>query len=84
MFLVKEYISNLQCDLNLLDKLARKDYHEVIDAADLYPPHISLADIHMGIKQGKYYQGTFRASRDNFLEGSVTLEKFDNPVLCCL
>lgn len=78
--LVKDYVNNLQCDLNVLDKLARKDFHDVVDADNLYPPHISMIDIHSGIKDGKYYQGTFHASKDNYLEGSIILEKFDEPV----
>lgn len=79
-FLVKDYITNLDCNENILDKLAKKDFTHVTDAENFYPPHLTLPEIHKGIKIGKFRQGTFRASRDNFLEGSILLEGYDDPV----
>lgn len=32
------------------------------------------------IKTGKLYQGTFRASRENYLEGYVNVDGLDDPV----
>lgn len=73
-------MTNLDCDVNILDKLSKKDFSDVVDAQDFYPPHLTLKDIHVGIKTGKLSQGSFRASRDNFLEGSINLENYDDPV----
>lgn len=78
--IVKDYIANLKCDVNILDKLSRKDFHEIVDAADFYPPHLTTRELHYKIKRGTFYQGTFRASRDNFLEGSIMVESFTEAV----
>lgn len=40
----------------------------------IFPPHLTPAQIHQGIKSGKLMQGTFFASNDNFLEGNVFVE----------
>lgn len=45
-----------------------------------YPSHVSPVDVKRGLATGKYLQGSFRASRDNYLEGDVMAEGQDNPV----
>lgn len=37
----------------------------------LFPEHLPLSKIQAGIKNGSFLQGTFRASRDNYLEATV-------------
>lgn len=37
----------------------------------LFPEHLPLSTIQAGIKNGSFLQGTFRASRDNYLEATV-------------
>ena len=47
----------------------------------LYPEHLPPAQILSGIKSGKLLQGTFYASRENFLEGSVSVEGQEQSIL---
>ncbi|NXD73405.1 RRP44 exonuclease, partial [Eolophus roseicapillus] len=37
----------------------------------IFPEHIPLSKLQQGIKSGHYLQGTYRASRDNYLEATV-------------
>ena len=90
MFLVTDYVSNMENNSLLLDKLSRKDYHSQNEGKDIFPPHLSTAELLLGVKEGKLHQGTFRASRDNFLEGFVNCEEFKDSVslflvlsVCC-
>ena len=39
----------------------------------VFPEHIALSAIQKGVKAGTYLQGTFFASRENYLEGNVTV-----------
>lgn len=39
----------------------------------LFPEHLPLSTIQAGIKKGSFLQGTFRASRDNYLEATVSV-----------
>lgn len=77
---VEEYVKSLTETPYLLDKLCIKDYLNESEKAPVYPPHYSLVQIHEGIKNGKFYQGSFIASRENFLEGSVNVECFEKFV----
>lgn len=73
-------MKNLKDGQLLEDKLAKRDYHEVVDSKDLFPNHLPYSEIHGKIQEKKLYQGVFRASRENFLEGFVNVESFDDPV----
>lgn len=72
---------NLKENVNLIDKLSRRNFaSETGNKEPLFPLHLSPAEIHDGIKNGKLYQGSFLASRDNFLEAQVNIEGRDKPV----
>ncbi|GAB6030282.1 hypothetical protein CHUAL_005957 [Chamberlinius hualienensis] len=82
-FTVSEYVESLKDFPDLLEKLAL--CHEKNAAADSlkkevnFPDHLALSVMHSGLKSGKFLQGTFQASRENFLEGFVNVpgrEKF--------
>lgn len=79
-FLVEEYVKHLEDGELLADKLAKQDFDAVVDAKNLFPNHLPFSEIHARIQQKSLYQGTFKASRDNFLEGYVNVESFDDPV----
>lgn len=64
----------------LIDKLARKESNEIIDAKELFPNHLTFSEIHVKIRDKKLFQGVFRASQENFLEGFVNVENFDEAV----
>lgn len=77
---VRDYIKSLTETPYLQDKLCLKEYGSEHNSNPLCPPHLTLVQIHDGIKNGKLYQGSFSASRENFLEGSVNSECFEKAV----
>jgi exosome complex exonuclease DIS3/RRP44 len=80
---VREYISTLDNHQNLLDKLSHKSYDTDAQGKNrepLFPAHLSAEQVHLGIKSGKLFQGVFYASRDNFLEGTVSVDGQEKPV----
>lgn len=81
---MEDYVKSLENGTLLLDKLCKRSYGtdgaaEPQDA--LFPCHLTPIQIHDGIKAGKLLQGTFYASRENFLEGSVNSESMDKSVI---
>lgn len=47
---------------------------EITSGKVLFPEHLPLSRIQAGIKSGSFLQGTFRASRDNYLEATVFVQ----------
>lgn len=77
---VRDYVKSLTETPHLQDKLSLKEYGSEQISNPLFPPHLTLVQIHDGIKNSKLYQGSFLASRENFLEGSVNVEFFEKFV----
>jgi exosome complex exonuclease DIS3/RRP44 len=77
---VRDYVKSLSETPFLQDKLSLKEYGSEHNNNPLFPPHLTLVHIHDGIKNGKLYQGSFAASRENFLEGNVNVECFEKSV----
>lgn len=48
--------------------------NEITSSKVLFPEHLPLSKIQAGIKSGSFLQGTFRASRDNYLEATVFVQ----------
>nr|DBA33043.1 TPA: hypothetical protein GDO54_000778 [Pyxicephalus adspersus] len=69
----EEYIKSLFSNPELVDRLANisDEQNEVESGKLIFLEHLPLSKLQQGIKSGIYLQGTFRASRDNFLEGTV-------------
>uniref|UniRef100_A0A8C3ANB8 Exosome complex exonuclease RRP44 n=1 Tax=Cyclopterus lumpus TaxID=8103 RepID=A0A8C3ANB8_CYCLU len=65
----EEYIKSLIGNPELVDRLALSNDDKV-----LFPEHLPLSRIQAGIKSGTFLQGTFRASRDNYLEATVFVQ----------
>lgn len=80
IFLVSEYVKNLKNSSILEDKLSRKEFHIDSNTKDVFPPHLTTVELFTGIKDGRLHQGTFKASRDNFLEGFVAVESYSDLV----
>lgn len=80
LLLVSEYVKHLKNSSILEDKLSRKEFHIDSNTKDVFPPHLTNVELLTGIKSGNLHQGTYRASRDNFLEGFVNVDTFDEPV----
>lgn len=71
---MEQYVKGLNNE-TLTDKLSNRNIMiEEISKEPIFPPHLTPAQIHLGIKSGKLMQGTFFASNDNFLEGNVFVE----------
>lgn len=47
---------------------------------ELFPEHLPLSEIQRGIKTGRYLQGNFLASRENYLEANVSVENQEKMV----
>lgn len=77
---VDEYVKSLTEHPLLQDKLKHKTYEVESSKNALFPPHLSPAEIHEGIKSGALLQGSFMASRENYLEGSVNVEGIEKFV----
>ncbi|XP_029458877.1 exosome complex exonuclease RRP44 [Rhinatrema bivittatum] len=69
----EEYIKSLVANPELVDRLAcvSDEQNEIENARLIFSEHIPLSKLQQGIKSGAYLQGTFRASRDNYLEATV-------------
>uniref|UniRef100_A0A672GXR6 Exosome complex exonuclease RRP44 n=1 Tax=Salarias fasciatus TaxID=181472 RepID=A0A672GXR6_SALFA len=72
----EEYIKSLIANPELVDRLAlsNDEKNEITSSKLLYPEHLPLSRIQAGIKSGSFLQGTFRASRDNYLEATVFVQ----------
>lgn len=77
---VGEYVRALDKYPSLQDKLSQKGFSSQNNKAAIFPPHLTLNEIHEGIKQGKLMQGSFQASRENYLEGFVNVEGMEKSV----
>ncbi|XP_018364763.1 PREDICTED: exosome complex exonuclease RRP44 [Trachymyrmex cornetzi] len=77
---MEDYIASLENASFLLDKLSKRSYSSDIQGPELFPCHLSPTEVHSGISSGKLLQGTFLASRENFLEGNVNVEGREKPI----
>ncbi|NWX39904.1 RRP44 exonuclease, partial [Steatornis caripensis] len=69
----EEYVKSLIANPDLVDRLAcvSDEGKEIESGKIIFPEHIPLSKLQQGIKSGIYLQGTYRASRDNYLEATV-------------
>ncbi|XP_074531123.1 exosome complex exonuclease RRP44 [Halichoeres trimaculatus] len=76
VFKCEEYIKSLIANPELVDRLAlsNDDKNDITSSKVLFPEHFPLSRIQAGIKSGSFLQGTFRASRDNYLEATVFVQ----------
>lgn len=77
---VEEYVRNLVEYPQLADKLSQKNCDFSGKEQNLYPAHWSNGQIHDGIKSKEVLQGSFFASRENYLEGFVKVDGRENSV----
>uniref|UniRef100_A0A1B6DID1 PIN domain-containing protein n=1 Tax=Clastoptera arizonana TaxID=38151 RepID=A0A1B6DID1_9HEMI len=76
----EDYVRSLKNAPMLEDKLSARNFSSEGKTA-LFPTHLTPVQIHEGIKAGKVLQGSFQASRENFLEGFVNVEGYEKPIL---
>lgn len=77
---VGDYVRTLDKYPTLQDKLSLKGFSTQDNKAAIFPPHLTVNEIHEGIKSGKLLQGSFAASRENYLEGFVNVEGMEKSV----
>ena len=82
-FTALEYAKSLTDHPSLVDRLANQE--QDMDNAQkrektLFPEHLPLSAIQTGLKSGKYHQGTFQGSRQNYLEGHVNVASMEKWV----
>ncbi|ETE62138.1 Exosome complex exonuclease RRP44, partial [Ophiophagus hannah] len=75
----EEYVKSLTGHPELMDRLAclNDEENEMESSKIIFPEHLPLSKLQQGIKSGFYLQGTFRASRDNYLEATVWIHGND-------
>ncbi|CAH1267033.1 DIS3 [Branchiostoma lanceolatum] len=78
-YTVHQYVKSLTGNPELVDRLAQVDMGESTDSdikneatgRVLFPEHLPLSQLQTGIKSGRFLQGSFMASRENYLEANV-------------
>ena len=86
-YTIFDYAKSLTDHPSLVDRLARTSSKEgeghstTSKGKILFPEHLPLSTIQTGIKAGKYLQGAFQGSRENYLEGFVNVDSLDKFVL---
>jgi len=73
-YTVFEYAEALVDCPGIVDKLSKNSEIPSEKSQIIFPEHLSLSKVLAGIKSKKYFQGTFQASRENYLEGSISVE----------
>ncbi|XP_035719355.1 exosome complex exonuclease RRP44-like isoform X1 [Vespa mandarinia] len=81
VFSMEEYVRSLENSSFLLDKLSKKNFIFETEGQEFFPCHLSPSELHYGIKNGKFFQGTFSVSKENFLEGSVNVDGIEKLIL---
>jgi len=80
-YTVHEYVKSFGgSHVHLLEKLAKVVFSKEEGGKELYPEHLPLSVIQTSLKTGKFMQGTFVASRENYLEGNVRVPGRDQEI----
>ncbi len=88
-FSVHDYVKSLTDHPSLIDCLAREKESDSGGGGEklgtsskiIFPEHLPLSSIQVGIKNGRFLQGCFQGSRYNYLEGFVRVESLEKFVL---
>lgn len=82
---IYEYTKSLVSQPLLLDRLAKcgEDNGSEPEAPKkiLFPEHLPLSVVQSGLKSGRFLQGVFQMSRENYLEGFVNVQSMEKWVL---
>ena len=84
-YTINRYVESLTDHPSLLDRVASSGSGPSNDpqrnVKTIFPEHLPLSVIQAGLKSGKYLQGVFQASRENYLEGFVNVHSMERWVL---
>lgn len=83
---VLEYAQTMSNASHLLDRLAQTEDDAESSSSSrpakkLFPEHLALSVIQSGLKSGRYLQGAYQGSRENYLEGYVNVHSMEQWVL---
>ena len=79
---ILDYVKSLTIDNTIEEKLSKRNVSFVDENKNLFPNHLSTSDIHAGLKNSSLIQGTFQASRYNYLEGFVLIGQENSEKVC--
>lgn len=80
VFTIHEYVKSLRNSSSLVDRLSQSGQNVSYRDKVEFPEHLSLSVIQKGIKSGKYVQGSYMASRENYLEAYVSVHDGDKMI----
>jgi exosome complex exonuclease DIS3/RRP44 len=63
----EENKANIEINEKQLTDVTRKNKHII------FPEHKKMSEVQSGLKSGRLFQGSFQASRENYLEANVFL-----------
>lgn len=75
-----DYVKSLEAFPLLVDKLSHKSFENDKQALPQFPPHLGMKELLEGLRKKKLLQGSFQASRENYLEGNVNVENYEKAV----
>ncbi len=83
VYTIDSYASSLIEHPSLVDRLAKSTFEDGSKSKEkvLFSEHLPLSTIQIGLKKGKFHQGVFHGSRENYLEGSVSVSSIEKFVL---
>ncbi|XP_075909488.1 exosome complex exonuclease RRP44-like isoform X1 [Petromyzon marinus] len=70
---VEEYVHSLLDNRELIDRLALVLEQDVVESRVIFPEHLPLSQLQQRVRSGRFVQGTFLASRENYLEGILSV-----------
>lgn len=80
-FTIHEYVKGLRDNGTLVDRLAHVGTGLVVEHDKVqFPEHLSMVELQRGIKSGRFLQGSFLASRENYLEANVSIHNQEKMV----
>lgn len=73
-YTIEEYVKSMRgCD-ELVDRLATLDTGKgAHHGGNVFPEHLPLSEIQRGLKSGRFVQGSFQASRENYMEANINV-----------
>ncbi|XP_075908336.1 exosome complex exonuclease RRP44-like [Petromyzon marinus] len=69
--MLEEYVRSLVDNPELIDRLALASEQDVVESRVIFPEHLPLSQLQQGVRSGRFVQGTFLASRENYLEATL-------------
>ncbi|XP_056008572.1 exosome complex exonuclease RRP44-like isoform X2 [Ostrea edulis] len=79
-FTIHQYVRSLKDGKDLVDRLSLAGSKVFSGDKVQYPEHLPLSVIQKGLKAGKFRQGKFMASRENYTEANISVSEEEKMV----